>query len=248
MSDPKLLVSVRSLAEANVAWQVGVDLLDIKEPHNGSLGAASLDTICRIVAAAPRDAAVSVALGELIDEPFSLATQLPTGVAYAKVGLAHCAQNNSWRADWRNCLDALPKQVRPVAVVYADATAHAPPPQQVVALAAQYNCAAVLLDTFDKSAGTLLDCWTIQELERFAAEVHSQGMMCVLAGSISTATLPLAASLQPDFLAIRGAVCDNLRTGKLDADLLYAFRSALNRHSTATRERRCFAKKLIGID
>jgi uncharacterized protein (UPF0264 family) len=228
MNGPKLLVSIRSLAEANIAWQVGVDLLDIKEPDNGSLGAASIETIRQIAAAAPRDAAISVALGELIDEPISLATQLPVGVAYAKVGLAHCAQDANWPARWRRCLDSLPQYVQPVAVVYADASAHAPPSQQIVAVAAQRGCAAVLVDTFDKSAGTLLDCWTIQELEKFVAEVHAQGMMCVLAGSISTASLPFLWSLEPDYLAIRGAVCNTARTGTLDAEMLKYFRCEMS--------------------
>jgi uncharacterized protein (UPF0264 family) len=175
-----------------------------------------------------RDAAISVALGELIDEPFSLAAKLPAGVAYAKVGLAHCAQDTNWPARWRHCLNALPGHIQPVAVVYADATAHAPPPQQIVGLAAQCNCVAVLVDTFDKSAGTLLDCWTIQELEKFVAEVHAQGMMCVLAGSISTASLPFLWSLEPDYLAIRGAVCNTARTGTLDAEMLKYFRCEMS--------------------
>ncbi|MEX0712176.1 MAG: (5-formylfuran-3-yl)methyl phosphate synthase, partial [Pirellulales bacterium] len=35
----KLLVSVRSLAEARLALAAGVDLIDLKEPARGSLGA-----------------------------------------------------------------------------------------------------------------------------------------------------------------------------------------------------------------
>ena len=46
---PGLLVSVRSAAEALAALAGGADVIDVKEPNQGSLGAADDDTIsgCR---------------------------------------------------------------------------------------------------------------------------------------------------------------------------------------------------------
>ena len=38
---PKLLVSVRNAHEAGLALDAGVDLIDVKEPSRGALGAAS---------------------------------------------------------------------------------------------------------------------------------------------------------------------------------------------------------------
>ena len=46
----KLLVSVRSVAEARIALAGGVDLIDVKEPRRGSLGAADAGIIAEIVA------------------------------------------------------------------------------------------------------------------------------------------------------------------------------------------------------
>ena len=46
---PKLLVSVRSSHEAQMAIDVGVDVIDIKEPSAGALGAASPAVIHEIV-------------------------------------------------------------------------------------------------------------------------------------------------------------------------------------------------------
>ena len=42
---PKLLLSVRNALEANLALEAGVDLIDIKEPSAGPLGAASAAVI-----------------------------------------------------------------------------------------------------------------------------------------------------------------------------------------------------------
>lgn len=97
----RLLVSVRSLVEARLAVAAGVDLVDIKEPARGSLGAASLVTIRSIVEALADRAPLSCALGELIDvahDPehapapavgiIDQLAELPPELAFAKLGLA----------------------------------------------------------------------------------------------------------------------------------------------------------------
>ena len=61
-----LLVSVRSAAEARIALEAGADLIDVKEPRRGALGAADpavWKDVCRAVAGR---VPVSVALGELV--------------------------------------------------------------------------------------------------------------------------------------------------------------------------------------
>ena len=47
----KLLVSVRDAAEARLAVEAGVDLIDVKEPSAGPLGAAAAETLAEIAAA-----------------------------------------------------------------------------------------------------------------------------------------------------------------------------------------------------
>src|SRR5205085_11196960 len=47
---PKLLVSVRSAAEATLALRGGADWIDVKDPTRGSLGAATMATICDVAA------------------------------------------------------------------------------------------------------------------------------------------------------------------------------------------------------
>ncbi len=44
----RLLVSVRDPDEAQIAAQSGVDLIDVKEPIRGSLGAADAATLAAI--------------------------------------------------------------------------------------------------------------------------------------------------------------------------------------------------------
>ena len=91
---PGLLVSVRSAAEALAALAGGADVIDVKEPNQGSLGAADDDTISAVVRAVAGRAPVSAALGELVDLIGSpngdYARVLIDGVLLFKTGLARC--------------------------------------------------------------------------------------------------------------------------------------------------------------
>ena len=109
--------------------------------------------------------------------------------------------------------------MRPVAVVYADwRAAGALEPNRILVAAEPLGCAAVLVDTFDKSAGRLLDLWDLNSLSRFTASIQRREMRVVLAGSLDMDSVPIVASLGPDYVAVRGAVCQGGRTGRLVGD------------------------------
>jgi uncharacterized protein (UPF0264 family) len=216
----RLLVSVRDADEALDALAGGTDLIDIKEPNVGSLGAAAPEMIRQIIQAVAGRCPVSVALGELVDiseEDFSYCV----GATYAKVGLAGTQQDPLWPARWKEVIERLPKGVHPVAVLYADyATAAAPAPDLLLAHARSLDCAAVLIDTFDKSLGRLTQQWTIRELEELAARVRQMNMLFVVAGSLAATDLPMIEPLAADYIAVRSAVCESQRTGRLMCQLV----------------------------
>ena len=62
-----LLVSVRSAAEALVAMAGGADLIDVKEPSRGSLGAVDPEVLSEICDAVGGRLPISAALGELAE-------------------------------------------------------------------------------------------------------------------------------------------------------------------------------------
>src|SRR5689334_15854455 len=108
---PGLLVSVRSAAEAQAALVGGANVIDVKEPNQGSLGAADDSTIAAVVHAVAGRAPVSAALGELVDLIRLLnkngSRKLVDGVSLFKTGLAGCATFDHWQTQWSGAIDAV---------------------------------------------------------------------------------------------------------------------------------------------
>jgi uncharacterized protein (UPF0264 family) len=226
-----LLVSVRDAAEALAATRGGAALIDVKEPLHGSLGAAAPEVWRQVRAALPPHVPCSAALGELRD---IMPQQVPewrsslAGYQFAKLGLSGCREVSDWQSRWREIMQDLPPETGRVAVVYADwKSAVAPPPDEVLQAASKFSCAALLVDTFDKTRGSLTAHLSYQEIQRILFAAREAGLKTVLAGSL---TLALARELLPlaaDFLAVRGAVCRGDRTGEVDQRLVAEFAELL---------------------
>jgi uncharacterized protein (UPF0264 family) len=212
-----LLVSVRDLAEARIALAAGVDLIDVKEPSRGSLGAASAEvwqSVARFVAGRRL---VSLALGELAEgiDPTRLSSA--AGASFAKVGLAGMRRELDWPQRWRSVVEDLPAGTRPVAVAYADwQAAGAPALDEVLTTGAAAGCPYLLVDTYDKSRGNLLAHLSASELHVLAAQARAAGVELVLAGSLDERAILKLLPLAPAYIAVRGAVCTGDRKGQID--------------------------------
>lgn len=213
----RLLVSVRDAREARIALSAGVDLVDIKEPSRGSLGAADVSVVREVVCTVDGAVPLSMALGELTQWEPSIAADIPAGIQYVKLGLAGCAGLARWPFRWQQALGAIRSGIVRVAVVYADwHTAGSPEPRETLRLATELGCGALLVDTFDKASGGLFRWWPWEELEEFVGCVKHHGLLAVVAGSVTLADLPRLLAIAPDYVAVRGAACRGGRAGRLD--------------------------------
>jgi uncharacterized protein (UPF0264 family) len=216
----RLLVSVRSAAEAHSALVGGCDLLDAKEPSAGPLGAVSPAVLADILAVAG-DHPVSAALGELPAEgPLPLA---PPQLCFIKVGLAHWAGRN-WRARLAEV-----RSPRLVVAAYADhVRAEAPPPEEVLEAAIALRLAAFLLDTAIKDGRTLPEWVSPARLGDLIARAHAAGLPVALAGSLTAERMADLAHLAPDWFAVRGAACDGGRDGVVTVERVRALVTLLH--------------------
>jgi uncharacterized protein (UPF0264 family) len=78
------------------------------------------------------------------------------------------------------------------------------------------GCKVVLVDTFDKFGGGLLDVCSPPALARLVADAHALGMRVALAGGLMPETLKQLLPLRPEFIGVRGAACHDGRASALD--------------------------------
>jgi uncharacterized protein (UPF0264 family) len=218
----RLLVSVRSVAEAEAALAGGAALLDIKEPRRGPLGAADLSVLQAILKQVAGRRPVSAALGELPEQPHP---PVFPGLQWVKYGLA------GWqRRPWRQHLDWLRQHWRAewprlVLAAYADwQQAQAPPVAQVVDYLLHLPGACLLLDTFGKQAlrpgqapPTLLHWLSLDQLAAWCQQCRQAGVSLALAGSLGPSELMTLRAVQPDWLGVRRAACTGGRWGQISA-------------------------------
>jgi len=242
---PGLLVSVRNAAEAAVALSAGADVIDVKDPSNGSLGAATLSTIREIVATVGDRALVTAAMGELAELELARAggriEAIAAGVSLFKIGLSGCRERKDWSSSWGAIVHELsgrsPPAAAPVAVVYADwEAAGSPEPLDVLNAGAEIGCAALLIDTWNKARGSLFDHWREDRLARFISEVRAKSLSIVLAGSLDGNSFTRAAAMLPDLVAVRGAVCDGGRNGAVSAARIATLKRRIANFQNRTRK------------
>lgn len=218
---PRLLVSVRSPEEALAALEGGCDLLDVKEPSRGPLGAADpklVAAICEVAERWERSVPVSAALGELNEwtEAGSVDGFRP-GVSLAKLGLSGCRRQPGWPQRWRRLRERFDAAAgRPlgwIAVLYADAAAEGPDPLALIDLASTTDCRGVLVDTFSKDGRRLFDHASPERVAEWRRAAEAAGLMFAVAGSLRTEDLPRLKTVRPDVIAVRGAACPRGRRG-----------------------------------
>jgi (5-formylfuran-3-yl)methyl phosphate synthase len=217
---PQLLISVRSVVEARTALEAGADIIDVKEPYAGSLGAAPRQVIEDIVTAVAERAPVSMALGEWHRPTIPLT--LP-GITWAKVGLSRRKPN--MHLHWlRLQQELLPTRL--LGVVYADhQRVQAPSFVEVLRWLQQCRVQSphppgILIDTAIKDGRGLLQWSTVSELQRCLHQCHDAGLFLAVAGSLSMQDVHvLKETVQPDIIAVRGLVCAGaVRQARVQSD------------------------------
>ena len=159
----KLLVSVVDAAEARLAVAGGVDVVDAKNPAEGSLGAPAPGVIAQVRDAVPAERPLSVAIGDLPCLPGTAALAAVgaarSGAAYVKLGLWGGAGTEDYAAVLRAAQAAVDGEAAVIAVAYADA-ARVPSgplaPSQLVTVARDAGVSGCLIDTAIKDGRGLL--------------------------------------------------------------------------------------------
>lgn len=229
-----MLASVRSVEEANIALDAGVDILDLKEPDAGTLGAVDPALATEIAAMAKGRAITSSTIGDLHGDPQAIydaaEATARTGVDIVKIGLFDNAERGAVVAR----LGALARANRRlVAVLFADREAILDLRDLIAS-----EWYGVMLDTAGKSGGSLPQLLGQDVLKRFVSDARSGGMHCGFAGGLGPDDVPGLLELDPDHLGFRGALCEGHdRRQALNAAKVAAVRALIPPDPRATRLR-----------
>jgi hypothetical protein len=212
----KVLISPVSIEEARGILDTGVDIMDVKNVNEGSLGAQFPWITKQVVEMCSGPGIkVSATLGDLPFKPgtgglaaYGCAT---TGASYVKAGLHGCKTAD----EAFQMMDTIRKSVRMVsdtadvvAAGYADWRKFGGlSAMDLVKAANDSQCDVVMVDTAIKDGSTLFDCMSIAELKDFCDAAKSAGMIVALAGSLKSEHAEWLFDINPDLIGVRGAVC-----------------------------------------
>ncbi len=218
-----MLASVSSMEEARLLISQA-DILDLKEPKAGSLGALVIDDVAQIVKYVNKQCLVSATVGDLPMQPALVYTitqaVAETGVDFIKIGFL--ADGDAEPVLKKLAL--LIGQYRLITVLFADLK---PDFGFIDSLYANGFC-GVMLDTFDKSNGALTDIMPLPDIQRFVTQVKSKQLLCGLAGSLREVDIPVLCRLTPDYLGFRGALCDQGdRLARLNSEAVLRIKQAI---------------------
>lgn len=232
-----LLISVTTEAEVAAAVHGGADIIDVKNPVEGAMGANFPWIIRRVRAATPEHVPVSATLGDVPNLPGTIALAAvgaaTCGIQYVKVGLMGPRR----AADALHLLKSVCQAVSgcsPTALVIASAYADAHqvnafPPLDLPTVAAEAGVHGCLLDTAVKSGDNLFTHLDDGQLAHFVDQCRRSHLISALAGSLTAADVPRVRALEPDIVGFRTAACCGDRVhGQVDAGKVQQLKSLLD--------------------
>jgi len=211
----KLLISPKDEKEAVEAVAGGADIIDVKNPNEGPLGANFPWIIRRIRQVTPANIEVSCTVGEAPNLPGSMALAslgaAATGVNYIKAGLYGLKTAEEAVYLMRNVTRAAREYnpaIKVVASGYADAArVSTVDPLLVPKIAYEAKADIAMLDTAVKDGKNLFTFLTKPQLKSFVDATHSYGLKAALAGSLQKEDVAAVYALGADIAGVRGAAC-----------------------------------------
>jgi uncharacterized protein (UPF0264 family) len=223
-----MLASVNSVEEAVLVLNENVDIIDLKQPALGALGALEVSLVKEIVARINGRCPVSATIGDLPMLPDIVVTAVKamsdTGVDFIKIGFF---PGDDWPGTLDKLATLLSQNIGPInliAVVFADTQ----PDFAIIAELKTAGFKGVMLDTMHKKNGSLTQVMTKTNLEKFVRLARSHQLLCGLAGSLKLEDIAELLTYQPDYLGFRGALCqDKIRTAQLNKQSILQIKQAM---------------------
>ena len=214
----QLLISVKNVKEALIALDAGVDIIDLKDPDNGALGALDIDTSANILhaingaAIVSATTIVSATVGEhhatLSDLIFDIRTRFELGADIVKIAVSELF----YEADFMIEMAKLTNEgVKIVAVFFADESIDL----ELLNKSQQMGFFGAMLDTKSKQQNLLQ---VQSDLQIFSQKCNQHQLKYGFAGSLKSQDIVSLIKFNPTYIGFRGGVCENnMRKSALSA-------------------------------
>ncbi|HPE64456.1 MAG TPA: (5-formylfuran-3-yl)methyl phosphate synthase [Methanothrix sp.] len=232
----RLLVSPINIKEAEAAMAGGADILDVKNPKEGSLGANFPWVIRSVAEVAGGKMPVSATIGDFDYKPgtASLAAlgAAFSGADYIKVGLLKI-QTQDEAGDMLGNIARSVKEFdaekKLVAAAYSDfSRVGSISPMDLPEVAAECGADVVMVDTAVKDGKSTFEFMTESQIADFIDLGHDFGLDVAIAGTIKFEDLDLLKRVAPEIVGVRGAVCGGDRSGQIKEELVRRMKADLS--------------------
>ncbi len=223
----KVLISIRSFEELFPAIEGGADIIDLKNPSEGSLG-ASFPWLIKKIRNYSNDFTLSVAIGDM--------PNLPGTAALAASGAAACGADivkvgllgpNSFEEGVKllesvvKATKDINKNILVVGAGYSDFKIfNGIDSMNIPAICNSAGADVAMLDTYIKDGRKLFDFLDIEHLRKFVSKTHEYNLLAALAGSLEPKDINILNDLGADVTGFRSAVCSesDRKNGVLEID------------------------------
>ncbi|MDD1634931.1 MAG: (5-formylfuran-3-yl)methyl phosphate synthase [Methylococcaceae bacterium] len=194
-----MLASVNSLEEALLVLSADVDIIDLKQPAFGALGALDIATVKQIVAEIDGRCPVSATIGDLPVQPDpifnAVKAMAETGVDFIKIGFF---PGDDWQGTVKKLSVLTQQNLALIAVLFADTQ-----------------------PDFTQQMAKM-------EIAQFVKQAKALKLLCGLAGSLRLEDIPKLMPYNADYLGFRGALCQGHdRVGQLNKQAVIQIRRAI---------------------
>ena len=230
----KFLISVKNSQEITDEIVQDVDIIDLKDPSKGSIGAWQISEIKKARLFLKSRIKISATLGDIFDN-CEFKSKLKKfdflNLNFLKFGLLSNSKNKLFEK--LEIVWSIKPKTNCVCVVFADQFLSLDTVIHELELFKYYGVNTILIDTFKKNQGDLLEICEITFLKKFIIKCKKIGLDVGLAGGIKESQIPKLIRLQPSILGFRSAVCkENARYYELDSSkikrLSVYFKSPIN--------------------
>ena len=205
----ELLVSPSSIEEAKFC--LDADIIDVKRPAEGSLG-ANFPWVIREIKKLAGTKPVSAAIGDYGPTPGNAALAAYgaacAGADFIKIGLMF--------NDKDAARDVIEGVVRAVKEPFPEKIA----PLAMSPIAAKCGADFAMIDTGMKDGKSTFEFMNKEALQEFTDQNRSLGLKTALAGSLKFEDIPVLKEINPEIIGVRGMVCGGDRSTMVKAELV----------------------------